>query len=317
MQSLLKVFLPYGFKVRFLNQEEKIPFNFEEKKLTAIWLKHPNPEMPRIFISNCRLDEFPELNDTIQPYLNKKKDIVDDLNYKDTNAVIEYLHTPLWPTPSYKDYKKIDTHSEYLAWVFFNKYYLNHFTLSINKLTSFGYQKGMNSILNTFKNKEAKSTFNTALKERYKQIMMSFNHYLKENGLVMNTSKGKDLNISPDQLLLQSSTKAQMIEGEFPDGIYSVPGSYVEFAYRGILDHVALDILKGKRTITSLNESDLKEGFEIGNADKIFESTYLRESQNNRALNRNSFIKSRELLLNFLDLYQHEHPELQIRPSLL
>ena len=74
----------------------------------------------------------------------------------------------------------------------------------------------------------------------------------------MNTSKGKDLNISPDQLLLQSSTKAQMIEGEFPDGIYSVPGSYVEFAYRGILDHVALDILKGKRTITSLNESDLK-----------------------------------------------------------
>ncbi|RAP37750.1 DUF1338 domain-containing protein [Candidatus Marinamargulisbacteria bacterium SCGC AAA071-K20] len=312
LNSLLKVFLPYDYKVKFLDQEKKLPFNFESKKLTAVWLKHPNPDMPRIFISSCRLEEFPELASTVGPYLEQKKDFIDQVDFNDTKAVIDYLHTPLWPTPTYKDYQILSASSEYLGWVFFNKYYLNHFTLSIHKLKTFDYQKVVNIILNSYKTCKDTSKLNSELRAGYKQIMISFNQFLKDNGLLMNSPKGKELNISPDQLLLQSSTKAQLIEGEFSDGINIVPGSYVEFAYRGLLDNVANDIVNSTDSINNFTDADFKEGFEVSNADKIFESTYLRDVDESAVSNKSSFEKSKESLLSFLDRYQHDHPELQI-----
>ena len=43
------------------------------------------------------------------------------------------------------------------------------------------------------------------------------------------------LNISPDKTLLQSSTKSKMIKANFDEGDFDIPGSYVEFAYRGTM----------------------------------------------------------------------------------
>jgi hypothetical protein len=312
LTSLLKVFLPYDYKIKFLNQDKQIPFNFESKKLTAVWLKHPNPDMPRIFISECRLDEFPELTSIITPYLDKKNDFVDDLDFKDTDSVINYLHTPLWPTPSYEDYQKLSESSEYLGWVFFNKYYLNHFTLSIHNLTTFDYDKLVLSVINNFKKEGDIKAFSLALKSAYKQIMTSFNQYLKDNGLVMNSPNNKELNISPDELLLQSSTKAQMIDGTFPNGTHSIPGSYVEFAYRGLCDEAVESIMNGKKDFSKITSVDLKDGFDVANADKIFESTYMRASDSSNIENDRSFIKSKDALLSFLNAYQNEHPELYI-----
>ena len=63
--SLLKVFLPLGYFVQF-DTEDRVPMNFKQKHLTAVWLKHPNLDLPRVFISECRLPELPqEIKDTL------------------------------------------------------------------------------------------------------------------------------------------------------------------------------------------------------------------------------------------------------------
>ena len=46
--------------------------------------------------------------------------------------------------------------------------------------------------------------------------MRAFNDYLESMGFILNRPKNNDLNISADGLLLQSSTKSNMIKGEFP-----------------------------------------------------------------------------------------------------
>ena len=56
IRSLLKIFLPYGYQIRFVDDHQN-PFNFKAKKLSAVWLKHPNTAFPRIFVSDFRLAE--------------------------------------------------------------------------------------------------------------------------------------------------------------------------------------------------------------------------------------------------------------------
>ena len=74
---------------------------------------------------------------------------------------------------------------------------------------------------------------------------------------------------SPDGLLRQSSTVAQTIESEFAGGDrHRISGSYVEFAERRPLPEFA-ELPKSQ-----LTREMRREGFEAGNADKIFESTY-------------------------------------------
>lgn len=311
-KSLLKVFLPYGYQVQYLDNRSRLPFNFKDKCLTAVWLKHPNADMPRIFISECRLEEFPQLEQVIAPYLAQKNDYIDDLNYKDTKAIIKYLHTPLWPTPSFSDYQALNQESEYLAWVFYNKYYLNHFTLSIHHLKSLHYQDIRNAVLQEFYKTNNIKKLHETLRQAYAEIMKSFNTFLKDNNFKMNSPKGNELNISPDGLLLQSSTKAQLIEADFPDGTHQVPGSYVEFAYRGLTDIAAEAIVTGQLKIEDLNRDHFKEGFELSNANNIFESTYLQETENKTNVNLSAFQRSVKKLNAFLDQYQREHSELSI-----
>ncbi|HUP11630.1 MAG TPA: DUF1338 family protein, partial [Niastella sp.] len=94
------------------------------------------------------------------------------------------------------------------------------------------------------------------------------------NGFTLNNAGGK-IKTSPDGGLLQSSTVAEMIDARFAgDDVHSISGSYIEFAERRILPqfaHLSKDQVKREHR---------REGFEAGNADKIFESTY--SSQTNR-----------------------------------
>jgi len=102
-----------------------------------------------------------------------------------------------------------------------------------------------------------------------------FNAFLEEIGVVLNTAGGK-IKVSPDGLLRQSSSVAKMIEATFVCGTtQKIPGSYVEFAERLPLE-----------AFQHLPQSELKrehrrEGFEAGNADKIFESTFREQTQKN------------------------------------
>ena len=234
--SLEKIFLHYGYK-------KMDHYLFPAKKLTAYWYAPPQPNFPRIFISQLMVDELSDKNNTIiRSYTNEvKQDPVAMLNLDNSMEVDDFLHQPLWRTPSWQDYQSLSKESEYAAWTIYNRYYLNHFTISVHKLP-----EGFNTI-------------------------SQFNNFLEENGFQLNDSGGK-IKTSKDGLLIQSSTIAEMMDAAFisTNGepvIKKIPGSYVEFAERRLI-HPDGNI-NGKR----------RDGFEVNNADRIFESTYKKQTQ--------------------------------------
>ena len=233
IQSLEKIFLHYGYTKRE-------PLNFAAKKLNAYWYAPPQDHFPRIFISELRVNELSDdAQRIILSYTDEvKTDPVDELDLDNAKAVGEFLHRGLWRLPTVEDYQQLLAESEYAAWVIYNRYYLNHYTISLHHL---------------------KEGYNTC---------EQFNGFLESIGIKLNNSGGK-IKVSPDGLLRQSSTVAQVIEAPFANGMtLPIAGSYVEFAERGVLPAFAhLDKAQLKR-------EHFREGFEAGNADKIFESTF-------------------------------------------
>jgi hypothetical protein len=231
--SLEKIFMHYGYT-------KKDHYSFEGKKLDAYWYAPPSPEFPRIFISELRVKDLSSsAQQIIYSYTNEvKSDPVDALDMNDPVEVGNFLHTSLWRIPTKSDYLSLLNESEYAAWVIYNRYYLNHYTISVHYL---------------------KDGFNT---------LEAFNDFLERNGIKLNDAGGK-IKVSPDGLLLQSSTVAQVIEASFAgDEKYTIAGSYVEFAERKVLPQFAT-IPREER-----KREHLREGFEANNADKIFESTF-------------------------------------------
>ncbi|NBV83872.1 DUF1338 domain-containing protein [bacterium] len=242
LKSLEKIFLHHGYT-------KMDPYDFTKKKLSAFWYSPPRDDLPRIFISELRISELTEsAQRTIKSYTDEVvNDPVDALDLDDPVAVDEFLHRPLWRTPTWVDYQDLAAESEYASWVIYNRYYLNHFTITIHNLPD-----GFNTVA-------------------------MFNEFLEREGLILNSAGGK-IKISPDKKLIQSSTVAQVIDAGFDDGrggieVHPISGSYVEFAQREILDEfLALPP-------SEIRRHHRKEGFERDNADGIFESTYRSQTQ--------------------------------------
>jgi hypothetical protein len=223
IRSLEKIFSYYGYKKRDF-------YEFKTKKLNAYWFSPPKESinLPRLFISECKLTELSKpTQEIINSYLKTlTSDPVDKLDLNNGHDVDSFLHTSLWHQPTWEDYQAVLAESEYAAWVLYNRYYLNHFTITIHKLTQ---------------------NYNTIKK---------FNSFLESIGIKLNHAGGK-VKISADKKLHQSSTVAQSVPTLFThkngsQKTHTIAGSYVEFAER----------------------IDNRDGFEVGNADKIFESTY-------------------------------------------
>lgn len=237
VQSLEKIFLHYGYK-------KMDYYFFPEKKLNAWWYAPPAEKLPRIFISELRVEDLPlHAERIIRSYTDTiKKDPVDLLDLDDPYMIDRFLHSALFSLPSLSDYELLAAESEYAAWAIYNRYYLNHFTIAVHNL-----------------------------KEGYNTIQ-EFNAFLEKNNIILNDSGGK-IKISPDGGLLQSSTVAEMVKAEFKRGETKwIPGSYVEFAERKVLDEfkdLPGDLLLRKHR---------REGFEAANADKIFESTFMEQA---------------------------------------
>lgn len=237
IRSFEKIFLRYGY-------ERREPLSFATKKLDAYWYSPPAPHFPRIFVSELRVGDLSdEAQAIIRSYTDEvTHDPVDDLDLDDPAQVDGFLHRALWRLPTWADYQRLSAESEYAAWVIYNRYYLNHFTISIHNLP-IGYDS-----------------------------IETFNSFLERNGLRLNNAGGT-IKSSPDGGLLQSSTVAEMIEAEFAGGErHMISGSYVEFAERRPLAPYAH---LPKAQITRAMRRD---GFEAGNADKIFESTYASQT---------------------------------------
>lgn len=237
IRSFEKIFLHYGY-------EKRDYFYFEGKKLDAYWFSPPEPRFPRIFVSELRVNELSETaQQIIQHYTDEvATDPVDALDLDDPAAVDAFLHTPLWRTPTLSDYLTLLSESEYASWVIYNRYYLNHYTISVHNLP-----EGYNTVA-------------------------QFNTFLEAIGIKLNDAGGK-IKESPDGGLLQSSTVAQLIEATFADDErYTISGSYVEFAERRVLPQFA------HLAPTEITREHRRDGFETGNADKIFESTFTTQT---------------------------------------
>ena len=231
--SFEKIFLEHNYKrMEF--------YHFKAKKLDAYWYAPPTEDLPRIFISELKVDFLSEKTQSIiKKYTNSViSDPVDRIDLNNSSAVADFFKTPLWKLPNVEDYKILLTESDYAAWVIYNRYYLNHYTISVHDLPK---------------------PFNT---------LENFNGFLKSIGIKLNTSGG-EIKTSLDKLLSQSSSVANQISVVFSEGnTQNIAGSYVEFAERKILPEF-LNLSKGL-----IKRKHRREGFETGNADKIFESTF-------------------------------------------
>jgi hypothetical protein len=237
VQSFEKIFLHYGY-------EKRDHYFFEGKKLDAWWYSPPRETDPRIFVSELRVGDLSEKSqEIIRSYTNEvAADPVDSLDLDNGLEVDAFLHRPLWRTPTAADYLALLQESEYAAWVIYNRYYLNHFTISVHNLPD-GYR-----------------------------TVAQFNHFLEGLGIKLNTSGGK-IKESPDGGLIQSATVAEMISAEFAEGeTLRISGSYVEFAERRILPEFQ-DL-----PADQITRKHRRDGFEAANADKIFESTYTTQT---------------------------------------
>ena len=236
--SFEKIFLYYGY-----TKEDY--FLFEGKKLDAYWYAPPAPEFPRIFISELRIADLSvKAQKTISKYTERiTVDPVDVLDLNNAVEVGQFFYKSLWELPALEDYQTLLQESEYASWVLYNRYYLNHYTISVHQLPE---------------------AYNTVAK---------FNDFLESIGIRLNTAGGK-IKTSADGLLKQSSTVAEMIDAEFSNTKKTkIAGSYVEFAER-------LPLPEFKNMPASeLQREHRREGFESANADKIFESTFSTQTQ--------------------------------------
>ena len=243
--SLERVFLHYGY-------ERRERFEFPVKKLSAHWYRPPQPDYPRIFISELRVGDLSAGSQAIiRAYTDEvKADPVERIDLDDGVAVTEFLHAPLWRTPTWDDYQQLLAESEYAAWVVYNRYYLNHYTISVHNLPA---------------------PYNT---------LEQFNSFLEANGFTLNDSGGK-IKTSRDGKLLQSSTVAATVEARFDAGprgseTRRISGSYVEFAERRVLDQFA------GLPPDQIRREHRRDGFEADSADRIFESTYTGQTKRRR-----------------------------------
>ncbi|CAN4094705.1 unnamed protein product [Withania somnifera] len=236
IDSMSKFFLDFGY-------EQREELRFPAKKLKAFWFSPPkvstsycssgvNGPLPRIFISELLVDQLsPEAQDIIKKYT--------DISHcgKEYATLASAFGSLTWEKPLYSEFQQLAKESEYAAWTLVNGYALNHVTISTHRLRS-----NLRSIRN-------------------------LNQFIEENGFNLN-SEGGILKVSPDGLLLQSSTVADSTSFEFSDSITeAVPCSYIEFAERLVLPQYK-DLPTEK-----VEEFHRRDGFEVGNADKIFEST--------------------------------------------
>ena len=237
IQSFEKIFLRLGY-------QKMEPYFFPAKKLDAYWYAPPSEHYPRIFVSELRVKDLaPATQAIIHKYTDGvTTDPVDGIDLDDAAAIDNFLHSGLWQLPTFEDYLALNKESEYAAWVIYNRYYLNHFTVSVHNLAD-----GYNTIV-------------------------GFNAFLEAQGFTLNDAGGK-IKTSGDGYLLQSSTVAEMIDAAFAGGIvHRIPGSYVEFAERKVLPPYA------NLAATEIKRQHRREGFEAANADKIFESTYASQT---------------------------------------
>ncbi len=176
-----------------LGYEECGEYHFEAKKLYAKHYEHPDRSLPKVFISELLLDKCSAyLRETIT-------ELVEQIPAEAVTAD-NFLYSGTHWQVSQATYEKLLAESEYAAWVAAWGYRANHFTVSVNDLTSFSTLEQVNSAL-------------------------------KDAGFLLNTSGG-EIKGSAQVYLEQSATLADLHTVQFSDGEATIPSCFYEFARR-------------------------------------------------------------------------------------
>ncbi|MFH0259554.1 DUF1338 domain-containing protein [Vibrio barjaei] len=186
IDSLAKHFIALGYKVSG-------DYVFEAKKLSAIHLEHSNALLPKVFISELRVELCSQ---QLQDIVAK---LVAQVEAPKLDSADFLYGGRLWNL-SYVDFQALAEESEYASWLAAHGYGANHFTVSVNQL------------------------------ERFQEVV-EVNQHLREAGFAINESGG-EVKGSPEVLLEQSSTMADKVPVMFTDGEQIIPGGFYEFAKR-------------------------------------------------------------------------------------
>ncbi|MBT4989259.1 MAG: DUF1338 domain-containing protein [Rickettsiales bacterium] len=142
IEPFVQIFQAFDYKI-------KAEYEFETKKLHAIHLEHEDDTLPKIFISELLVDQFPEeftqiitrniascnckINDDIKHLLQNLN--VEDLDSNKSEQLIAQLvsfFTRPWSPPQRADIYEANRFSQYAAWVLLHGNSVNHFTANIN-----------------------------------------------------------------------------------------------------------------------------------------------------------------------------------------
>ncbi|WP_434358100.1 DUF1338 domain-containing protein [Parasalinivibrio latis] len=180
-----------------LGYEPKGEYDFEAKKLYAQHFEHPNSEAPKVFISELQIGRC---STGLQQKVRALVDQVDD----DALRGSDFLSGGrLWDL-DFATFQALAEESEYAGWVAAHGYGANHFTVSVNQLSSLDSVKGVNDVL-------------------------------RSAGFAINEFGG-EVKGSPEVLLEQSSTMADKVPVMFSDGEQTIPGGFYEFAKRYLME---------------------------------------------------------------------------------
>lgn len=186
LDKLAAHFLALGYK-------EGGDYHFEAKKLYAKHYEHPDPDAPKVFISELLVEQCSQ---QLQAMIHNLVSQVDPSAVTADNFLYSGRH---WEV-DHDTYQAMLEESEYAAWVAAWGFRPNHFTVSINNLTRF-------------------------------KTVAEINQLLKDNGYHINSSGG-EIKGSPEELLEQSSTMADRAEVAFSDKRVAIPSCFYEFARR-------------------------------------------------------------------------------------
>ncbi|KGJ88524.1 DUF1338 domain-containing protein [Colwellia psychrerythraea] len=168
-------------------------YDFSAKKLDAKHFEHTDSTMPKVFISELRVEEF---SSEVQEII---ADLIEQLPADVSNRPDFLYSGRLWEISS-KDYETLLNVSEYAAWLAAWGYRANHFTVSINHLAN------------------------------YEDIEV-VNATLKDAGYLLNTNGG-EVKGDEAVKLEQSSTLADKAPVDFSDKTMEIPSCFYEFAKR-------------------------------------------------------------------------------------
>jgi Domain of unknown function (DUF1338) len=173
--------------------EQPARYRFDDKKLVARYWLHPEPGVPKVFISELCVGE---LSVSAQQLLAS---LVAQLppGFAD-RADLPWAGRP-WRTTR-ATYDALLAESEYAAWLAAFGFRVNHFTVAVDALTTF-------------------------------DSLAALNKFLVGSGFVLNTAGGA-IKGSPADQLEQSSTLADAIAVDLDGERARLPSVYYEFAKR-------------------------------------------------------------------------------------